>query len=74
VSTVRFKAFEQNSSNQSFAIALVNELGNGVILSSLHHRDHVSVFAKPVAEYASTHDLTEEEKSVLTEAKKAHKA
>lgn len=73
VSTVRFKAFDQNASNQSFAIALTNELGNGVILSSLHHRDHVSVFAKPVSKYESTHDLTEEEQSVLEEAKLAHK-
>lgn len=73
VSTVRFKAFDQNASNQSFAIALVNELGNGVILSSLHHRDHVSVFAKPVAKYASQHDLSEEELAVLEEAKLAHK-
>lgn len=72
VSTVRFKAFDQNASNQSFAIALVNELGNGVILSSLHHRDHVSVFAKPIATYKSSHDLTEEEQSVLEEARKAH--
>jgi hypothetical protein len=74
VSTMRFKAFDQNGSNQSFAIALVNELGDGVILSSLHHRDHVSVFAKPVAKYESTHDLTEEELGVLEEAKLAHKA
>ncbi len=74
VSTVRFKAFDQNASNQSFAIALVNELGNGVILSSLHHRDHVSVFAKPVTHYASQHDLTEEEQGVLEEAKKAHRS
>ena len=74
VSTVRFKAFDQNSSNQSFAIALVNELGNGVILSSLHHRDRVSVFAKPVANYASQHDLTEEEQNVLAEAKSSHKS
>lgn len=73
VSTMRFKAFDQNSSNQSFAIALVNELGDGVILSSLHHRDRVSVFAKPVVKYASTHDLTEEELGVLEEAKAAHK-
>ncbi len=73
VSTMRFKAFDQNASNQSFAIALVNELGNGVILSSLHHRDRVSVFAKPIANYVSTHDLTEEEISVLEEAKVAHK-
>jgi hypothetical protein len=73
VSTMRFKAFDQNGSNQSFAIALVNELGDGVILSSLHHRDRVSVFAKPVAKYESSHDLTEEEIGVLEEAKVAHK-
>jgi hypothetical protein len=73
VSTMRFKAFDQNGSNQSFAIALVNELGDGVILSSLHHRDRVSVFAKPVVKYESTHDLTEEEIGVLEEAKVAHK-
>lgn len=73
VSTMRFKAFDQNSSNQSFAIALLNELGDGVILSSLHHRDRVSVFAKPVSKYASAHDLTEEEMGVLEEAKVAHR-
>lgn len=73
VSTMRFKAFDQNASNQSFAIALTNELGNGVILSSLHHRDHVSVFAKPVSKYESAHDLTDEERGVLEEAKLAHK-
>lgn len=72
VSTMRFKAFDQNSSNQSFAIALLNELGDGVILSSLHHRDHVSVFAKPIAKYESAQDLSEEEEGVLAEAKKAH--
>lgn len=73
VSTVRFKAFDQNGSNQSFAIALVNERGSGVILSSLHHRDRVSVFAKPITDYTSTQDLTEEESSVLAEAKGLHK-
>lgn len=74
VSTMRFKAFDQQGSNQSFAIALVNELGDGVILSSLHHRDRVSVFAKPVAMYESSHDLTEEELAVLQEARQAHKS
>ncbi len=73
VSTMRFKAFDQNGSNQSFAISFVNELGNGVIISSLHHRDRVSVFAKPVSGYTSTHELTEEESAVLEESKQAHK-
>ena len=74
VSTVRFKAFDKNSSNQSFATALVNEQGDGVIISSLHHRDHVSMYAKPITHYTSTHDLTEEELGVLEESKKAHRA
>lgn len=73
VSVMRFKAFDQNASNQSFAIALLNEQGDGVILSSLHHRDHVSVFAKPVTKYESKHDLTEEEEKVLLDAQQAHK-
>ena len=74
VSMMRFKAFDQNSSNQSFAIALVNEIGDGIILSSLHHRDRVSVFAKPVSKYQSSHDLTEEELGVLEEAKASHRS
>lgn len=72
VSTMRFKAFDQSGGNQSFAIALLNELGDGVILSSIHHPNRVSVFAKPVSNYASTHDLSEEEEKVLLDAKTSH--
>ena len=70
---IRYKAFEVNGSSQSFSIALLNEKGNGVIISSLHSRDRVSTFAKPVIDYKSEHDLTEEEKSVIGDAKKEHK-
>ncbi len=72
--TLRYKAFDANGSNQSFSIALVNEKGNGVVISSLHSRDRMSTFAKPVEKYTSTYDLTEEELSVLSEAKKSHKS
>lgn len=72
ISTVRYKAFDQASSNQSFAIALVNERGDGVIISSLHHPNHSQVFAKPVVNYLSSHDLTEEELAVLSESRIAH--
>ncbi|MFA6608385.1 MAG: DUF4446 family protein [Candidatus Paceibacterota bacterium] len=71
--TIRYKAFESNGSNQSFSIALLNEKGNGVVISSLHSRDRISTFAKPVEKYSSTHDLTEEEMSVIVEAKKEHR-
>lgn len=71
--TIRYKAFDANGSNQSFSIALVNENGNGVVISSLHAHDRMSTFAKPIENYQSSYDLTEEELSVLTDAKKAHK-
>ena len=72
VSTVRFKAFDSGASNQSFAIALLDEKGNGVVLSSLHHRDRVTTYAKPVQNYKSSYDLTEEEKQIITDSKTAH--
>lgn len=71
--TLRYKAFDTNGSNQSFSIALVNEKGNGAIISSLHAHERISTFAKPIEHYTSTYDLTDEEKHVLEEAKKAHK-
>lgn len=73
VQTMRYKAYDTNSSNQSFSIALVNEKGNGVILSSLHSHERMSTFAKPIENYESMYELTEEELAVLDDAKAAHK-
>jgi hypothetical protein len=70
--TIRYKAFEVGGSNQSFSISLLNELGSGVVITSLHARDRISTFAKPIEKYKSTYDLTEEELSVIAEAKNAH--
>ena len=71
--TIRYKAFETNGSNQSFSIALLNEKGDGVVISSLHAHDRISTFAKPVEKYASSYELTEEELHTIEEAKVAHK-
>ena len=71
VGTVRFNPFRGTSgSNQSFATALLDEEGNGVVLSSIYSREHVSVFAKPVKNRASEYGLTEEEKRAIEEAGK----
>lgn len=70
---IRYKAFEINGSNQSFSIALLNEKGNGVVISSLHHHDRVSTFAKPIEKYESTYDLTDEELDVIKKSKDEHR-
>ena len=70
IKTVRFNPFTDSGSNQSFATALVDDHGDGVILSSLYSRERVSIFAKPVVKGVPKYDLTEEEDNVLQEAYK----
>lgn len=69
--TVRFNAFRDAGIGgyQSFATALLNEEGDGTVLSSLYSRDRVSVFSKPVKKYSSEIELSEEERKVISLAK-----
>jgi len=69
VGIVRFNAFADSGGNQSFAIALINEAGDGVIISSLYSREKVSVFAKPIINNKSEFELTEEEKEAIKRAR-----
>ncbi len=66
--TVRFNPFKDQGSNQSFAIGLLNEDGDGVVLSSLYARERMSIFAKPIKGKQSEYELTEEEKEALKNA------
>jgi hypothetical protein len=68
VETVRFNPFMDAGGNQSFAIAFMNDEGNGVIMSSLYARDRMSIFAKPIVGGKSEFELSSEEKEVLKKA------
>jgi len=69
--TVRFNPFkgDGSGSNQSFATALVNDEGDGVVISSIYSRDHLSIFSKPVKNMSSEYELTQEEKTAIQKAK-----
>ena len=69
VSSVRFNPFKDAGGNQSFAVALLDESGNGVVLSSLYAREKTSVFAKPVSKFNSEYELSTEEKEAVEKAK-----
>ena len=75
VQTVRFNPFKGNGSggNQSFATAFLNEDSNGVVISSLYSREHVSVYSKPVKNGISEYELSGEEKEAIAEARKTIK-
>src|SRR3989338_10999623 len=66
--TVRFNPFPDQGSNQSFAIGMLNEEGDGVVFSSLYSRERMSVFAKPIKNNKSEYELSAEEKEALKKA------
>ena len=67
--TIRFNPFPDQGSNQSFAIGMLNEEGDGVVFSSLYSRERMSVFAKPIKNNQSEYELSSEEKEALNRAK-----
>ncbi|TAL48986.1 DUF4446 family protein [Patescibacteria group bacterium] len=71
IETIRFNPFKGTGSggNQSFSTSLLNEKGDGVVLSSLYSRDQVSVFSKPIKKFASDYELSDEERGVVAQAK-----
>lgn len=62
---VRFNPFEDTGGNQSFALALLDAHGDGVIVSSLHARNMTRVYAKAVVGGTSDAALSDEESQAL---------
>ena len=48
VSVIRYNPFRDTGGDQSFAIVMADDRGNGAVLSSLHARDVTRVYAKPL--------------------------
>jgi hypothetical protein len=68
---VRFNAFEGIGGEQSFAVALLDEEGDGVVISSLQGRGENRLYAKPVKNWDSSYTLSVEEKEALTQARES---
>ena len=68
VGVVRYNPFSDAGGDQSFAIALLDAEGNGLVVSSLHSRTETRVFAKPVRAGRSTYSLSDEEQQAVKKA------
>lgn len=68
VGLLRFNAFPDMGGDLSFALALLNTQGNGVVLCSLVGRDDCRIYAKDVVRGKSHYLLSDEEKSAITKA------
>ncbi len=68
VALLRYDAFEDVGGRLSFSCALLDDRGNGVVLTSINGRQETRVYAKPVTEGASSHNLSLEEEEAIRRA------
>jgi hypothetical protein len=65
VGVVRYNPFEDTGSNQSFVLAMLDALGDGFVLSSLHSRQATRMFLKPVTGGKADSAVSEEENEAI---------
>lgn len=70
VGVVRFNPFSDKGGDQSFVLAILDDHADGAVVSALHGRTDVRVYAKPVVGGQSTYTLTAEEKEAIARAMK----
>jgi len=68
VGTVRFDAFGDLGGMLSFSTALLDERGDGVVLTAINGREHTRMYAKPLEAGDSRHNLSEEEREAIERA------
>jgi len=62
---IRFQAFQDTGGDQSFALALLDEHGDGFVLSSLFGRDESRIYCKPIEAGKSKYALSKEEQNAI---------
>lgn len=65
IGLVRFNPFEDTGGNQSFALALLDQPGDGFIVSSLHSRTGTRVYGKAITGGKAEAALSDEEAEAL---------
>jgi hypothetical protein len=65
---IRYDAYNELSGRQSSSIALLDDKGTGVVMSSILHRDQARVYVKGVHEGKSELELSPEENEAIQTA------
>lgn len=68
IDIVRYNAFDDVGSNQSYSIALLDDKDDGVVLTGLFGRDSSTTYAKPIKGGKSSYPLSDEEKKAIARA------
>ncbi|NLM47697.1 MAG: DUF4446 family protein [Epulopiscium sp.] len=65
VGIIRYNAFENMGGDLCFAIALLDENDDGIVINGIHSRDGSNTFAKPIKKGTSAYTLSKEEKEAI---------
>ena len=68
VGMIRYDAFEDVGGRLSFSCALLDDFGDGVVITSINGRQDTRVYAKPIRGGRSSHNLSEEEVAAIQQA------
>jgi len=69
VGMVRYDAFEEVGGNQSFAVALYDDEGNGILLNGIAGREDSRFYCKPLVNGRSDRRISQEEQRAIREAR-----
>lgn len=64
---IRYDAFDDVGGELSFSLALLDQRGEGVVITSVYSRMDVRVYAKSIQNGRASHALSKEEERVLRE-------
>ena len=68
IGMVRYNAFKDTGSDLSFALAMLDEKNNGVVLNGIYSREMSNIYAKSVEKGKSKYTLSEEEQQAIQKA------
>lgn len=68
IGIVRYNAFKDTGSDLSFALAILDDYNNGVVLNGIYARESSNIYAKPVQNGESKYILSNEEKEAIDKA------
>ena len=68
IGLVRYDAFEDVGGRLSFSAAMLDDAGNGMVLTSINWRQDMRVYAKPVQAGESAYNLSVEEAEAIRQA------
>jgi Protein of unknown function (DUF4446) len=68
---LRYNAFDDVGSDQSYALALLTRDGDGVVLSSIYSREETRTYGKAVTKFQTPQEASSEELKAIAQAKAA---